>query len=135
MTIIALHNQTLWDIAIRYFGTANAAFEIALLNNLPVTAELEVGALIKLPVKDFGYRNIVNYFQAKNDHPATAWNQDLTVLPTKLEGIGYWAISVDFEVQADGDLAGGKMPATGGYTSPGETTTGPLEPSTTPLGL
>jgi len=72
MTVTVLHNQTLIDLAVRNCGTAEAAFEIAVLNALMITDELEAGQKIQLPEIDFGLNDIAKYFSAKKHQPATA---------------------------------------------------------------
>lgn len=69
--IKVLHNQTLFDIAIQYFGTTQAVFDIAILNNISITENLTVGMELQLPEKDYGFNEIVKYFKSNNIKPAT----------------------------------------------------------------
>ena len=72
MPIIVLHNQTIIDIAIQYFGTAEAAFDIALMNQLSITDDIEPGQILHVPNLDYGSTEIVKYFLANKKQPATA---------------------------------------------------------------
>lgn len=72
-TIIALDNQTILDISIRYFGTADAAFEIATLNKLSITDDLVPGQKILLPEADYGEAETVAFFIANKKQPATGY--------------------------------------------------------------
>lgn len=96
MKVKVLHNQSLFDIAIMYFGTANAVFEIALLNNISVTEVLHAGLELLLPNTDYGFNEVVNYYRSNRIAPATEIDFDFI---TENEGISYWAINVDFIVQ------------------------------------
>ncbi|MDK7675111.1 hypothetical protein QP547_04710 [Weeksella virosa] len=98
MQVKILHNQTLLDIAIQQYGTASAAFDLALANGISLTADLEVGNLLEIPLDDYGAGLIANYYKANKLKPATA----IEVLKlTEVElpsGIDYWAIEFDFIV-------------------------------------
>lgn len=72
MEVIALHNQSIFDIALQYFGTVEAAFDIALLNKISVTDILPVGLKLELPAIDYGFRQVLNYYKSNRIAPATA---------------------------------------------------------------
>lgn len=99
MTIKILHNQTLLDISIYLFGTAIGALPIAIANNISLTDDLEVGAVLNIPIEsDFRQRLVAEYFQSNSIKPSTG----ITTIEKEIElpsGIDYWAIEVDFEVQ------------------------------------
>jgi hypothetical protein len=92
---IVLDGQNLIDIATQYCGSADAAFDIALLNGLSPTADLTQGLELKLP--SVVNKKIAEYYKNKSLQPATSitMNSD-NPLPTELEGIGYWAIETEF---------------------------------------
>lgn len=69
--IKVLHNQSLFDIAIQYFGTTQAVFDIAVLNNISITESLLVGSELQLPEKDYGFGEVVKYFKSNNIKAAT----------------------------------------------------------------
>lgn len=75
-TIIALEHQTIIDISVRYFGTAEAAPDIAILNSLNVTDDLVPGQKILLPEADYGEAETVAVFVLKNKQPATGYIEE-----------------------------------------------------------
>jgi len=92
-----------------YFGTVEAAFEIAELNKISITADLFPGQILKLPKKGYGFSEVANYFEENKINPATAANEgtgignmiigvDFGIAPDQ-EGISIWAIELDFIVQ------------------------------------
>ena len=70
--IKVLHNQTMFDIAIQHFGTVNAAYDIALLNDLCVSDVLPVSMELKIPDEDYGFSESVNYYLSNKITPASA---------------------------------------------------------------
>lgn len=99
MQIIALNNQTLLDVAVRHCGTVDAITEIAILNNLSITADLIPGQLIQIPSTDYRNQEVINYFSANNIDPATALNDQDKALTEGDSGIGFWIIENNFIVQ------------------------------------
>ena len=77
MEIVVLNNQTILDISIRYFGTADAAFDIATLNKLSITDELVPGQIVVLPEDEYGEQETVLFFRANRMQPATAFIQEI----------------------------------------------------------
>lgn len=75
MKITVLNNQTILDISIRYFGTADAAFEIATLNKLSLTDDLVPGQTLELPEVDYGEQETVMFFLVHKKQPATGYNE------------------------------------------------------------
>jgi len=74
--MIVLNGQSLFDIAVQSCGSAEAAFEIAALNDLPITADLNAGQEITAPNPSKGGelpRNaaVVNYYRTNGIVPAT----------------------------------------------------------------
>lgn len=99
MQIIALNNQTLQDISIRYCGTLSALFDIALLNDISITDEITPGQKLNIPDKDYGFKEVVNYFEQNKVQPATSLTDENISIIEGLSGIDYWAIEDDFTVQ------------------------------------
>lgn len=96
MKINVLPLQSLLDIAIQHTGAVESVFAIAVANGLSLTDDLPAGTEIKIPDSVNKDSDVLNYYTAKRLQPATA-----VILPPeeeRLEGIGYWAISVDFKV-------------------------------------
>ena len=96
MKVKVLPLQSLLDMAIQHTGAVESVFAIAVANGLSLTDDLPAGAEIKIPDSMNKDSDVLNYYSAKRLQPATA-----VILPPeeeRLEGIGYWAISVDFKV-------------------------------------
>lgn len=90
--ITVASRQSILDIAIQHCGSVEAAFQIALLNNLALTDELVPGQQIEIPA--VVNSSVVQYYEVNNIQPATALTEDETP-----GGIGYWIIELDFEIQ------------------------------------
>ena len=92
---IVLEGQNLVDIATQYCGSGDVAYDIALLNDLSVTDELEAGSELSLPA--ITNKKIAEYYKNKGLQPATGYTMNsVNPLPTGLEGIGNWAIETEF---------------------------------------
>ena len=91
---------TLWgDISIRYTGTIENAFKIAVANGLSLTDELGPGAQLIIPADAEMNSDVVNYFSAKGIQPATGLTEnDLLIAQTVQRGIGYMQIGKTFKV-------------------------------------
>ncbi|MDY3337784.1 hypothetical protein PG279_01160 [Riemerella anatipestifer] len=94
MPITVLHNQSLLDTCLQHTGTIEGVFELAMANNMAITDDVEAGQIMKLPEGIKEDRDIFNYYAAKGIQPATA----ITEVVEKCEGIGCWAIGIDFKV-------------------------------------
>ncbi|MEG3977312.1 hypothetical protein QT970_22205 [Microcoleus sp. herbarium8] len=99
MKITVLDNQTLMDVAIRHCGTIEALTDIAILNNISITAELVAGQSIEMPNKDYGFQEVVNYFTVNKVNPATALTDEDSAVTEGDSGIGFWEIENNFTVQ------------------------------------
>ncbi|MDC9722358.1 MAG: hypothetical protein PSN34_06245 [Urechidicola sp.] len=89
MIVIAQNNKSLFDIAIQYFGTAQAVFEVANQNLLSVTDQLTPGQEIELPeASEFQQKEIANYYAKNGIVPATADEPEGITTDEALEGIG-----------------------------------------------
>lgn len=87
--VIVRPGQSIWDIALQYAGSMEAAWEIARLNGLTVTTTLTPGqVLIMPPGVD---TSLIRFFATGGYVPAS----DDTIL----EGIDYWMVALEFEVQ------------------------------------
>jgi hypothetical protein len=71
MTITVLHNQSLLDLAVQEYGTAEAVVPLALANGLTVTGLLVAGQQLR-GIDVAGDAAIVRYYSANNIKPATA---------------------------------------------------------------
>ena len=72
MMVTVLNRQSLFDIAIQYRGSAEAAFEIAALNDLSITDELESGQQLEVETGRAPSLHVVNYYRTNGVVPATA---------------------------------------------------------------
>lgn len=71
MRATALNRQSLIDIALQYGGTVDAAFEMSLMNNVSITADLVSGQQVDIPVIP-QQAAVVNYYRRNGITPATA---------------------------------------------------------------
>ena len=100
MTITALHNQSLLDLALQHTGTIESVFELAEANALNITDDVQAGVPLYLG-EGLGVRNeILSYYTAKNLKPATAFTKEDEQVFERLEGISIWAINLDFVVSS-----------------------------------
>lgn len=93
--VSAMKGQTLFDIAVQQTGSAENALAIAIANGLSLSAVLEAGTDIEMPSTLKADAKVVNYLAGKGIKPASDADENNTEVPL-LEGIGYWAIGVDF---------------------------------------
>lgn len=99
MKITVRNNQSLLDIAIQYKGTVEAAFAIALANNISLTDDLMTGQELIIPHTKFYNKLILDNYQGKGFLPATAVTDDYV---NKIDdpGIGEMIINVNFMPKA-----------------------------------
>lgn len=95
--VVVLDGQSFFDLATMYCGSPELAYEFAELNEMAVTDEPETGAKLKKPAVN--NKRIAAYYSDKALQPATAttYTSGGSELPSD-EGIGYWAIEIDFIV-------------------------------------
>jgi hypothetical protein len=74
MKLTVLDRQSSFDIAVQALGSAEAAFETAILNDLSVTDDLEMGQELLLPASS--NREIANYYNNRRLKPATGITDD-----------------------------------------------------------
>lgn len=99
MTITALHNQSLLDLALQHTGTIESVFELAGANALNVTDEVVAGDSLMIPPEVPLNRDILAYYTAKSLQPATSLTQADWKVFERIEGISIWAIGLDFVVK------------------------------------
>ena len=101
MTVTALNNQSLLDLALQHTGTIESIFELAVLNEKNVTDDMVAGSSLNVPPLLEGARNkdILSYYTAKKIQPATAFTKEDEQVFERLEGISIWAINLDFAVE------------------------------------
>ena len=101
MTVTALHNQSLLDLALQHTGTIESVFEFAEANSLNITDDVVAGNTLVLPAEAFTNKDILAYYAAKNLQPATAFTKEDEHVAKRLEGISIWAINLDFIVSKE----------------------------------
>lgn len=70
MKVKVLQGQSLFDIAIQKIGSAEGAFDLAVLNGLSLTDELASGSELSLPAATNS--SVVAYYMNREIQPATA---------------------------------------------------------------
>ena len=98
MTITALHNQSLLDLALQHTGTIESIFELAEANALNITDDVIAGKTLALSDEAFTNKDILAYYISKNLQPATAFSKEDEQVFERQEGISIWAINLDFIV-------------------------------------
>jgi hypothetical protein len=91
MTVTVLSNQSLLDIAVQVSGTVEAAFALAVDNEISVTDKLAPGDVITTGQPQ--NRDIADYYKNKNLKPATWMDESQNI-----GGIGYMNINGNFMV-------------------------------------
>jgi hypothetical protein len=95
--IVVLEGQNFFDLALIYCGSAESAVEFAQLNDMVVTDEPEAGTKLKKP--SVSNKRIAGYYSDRTLQPSTSttYTGGSGELPND-EGIGFWAIEIDFIV-------------------------------------
>ena len=96
--MIVLEGQSLLDIAIQCCGSAEAAYDIAVLNGLSIADDLTAGRELTIPAAVNS--SVVSYYTQKGIKPSTA----ITATTEDSEGIDFWAIEDDFEIAANAGI-------------------------------
>lgn len=89
--------QSLFDIALQHCGFCEAAWDIAQLNGISLTDDIQPGTILQTPgvVKP----RIVTLYQALRHIPATnITTEEIAEQIAGGEGISFWAIGIDFIV-------------------------------------
>lgn len=98
MTTQPNNRQNLIDVALEHCGTFEAAMQIALLNGISLTDDLEPGVSLQTP--EVEKKRVVTNFQSLRHAPATAISSgEIADMTEGGEGIGFWGIDIDFIVQ------------------------------------
>ena len=94
--ISVMPNQNIYDISIQEYGSVEGIFNLVTENDLGLSTIVEVGSTLNANSEVIN-KKIANYYKT-HSAPATG-NKILLDAEPVLEGIEYWAIEVDFEVQ------------------------------------
>jgi len=90
----AKYNQTLVDMAMQSCGDAGRLVELAALNGLSITDDIEAGDTILTPDAAADKLKLVTLLNKKNNEPGSG-----TQTLSAPEGISYWIIETDFTIQ------------------------------------
>lgn len=90
--------QSFLDLAIQLTGTVENSFWIAQVNKMNPSDELSPGVEIEIPEELITNREILKYFTINKITPATALTEQDQDTITGCEGIGCWAIGINFKV-------------------------------------
>ncbi|CAA0158164.1 hypothetical protein [Tenacibaculum maritimum] len=98
MKILVLNKQSFFDLSLIATGDANNALEIASFNSKNPSEFLSPGATIEVPENLTINEQIKDYYATNKLRPATAIGKDEIDIIQGCQGIGCWAIEVDFIV-------------------------------------
>ena len=93
--MIVLEGQSLLDIAIQCCGSAEAAYDIAVLNGLSIADDLVAGRELSIPAAVNS--SVVSYYTQKGIRPATNITTEAENALIE-EGVEFWAIEYDFVI-------------------------------------
>lgn len=98
MKATVTQRQSVFDVAMQHCGSFEAAFDIAVLNNIGLTDDLAAGESLALPEPTDSA--VITTFAVNRQLPATGCTQDeiLDVIGQG-EGIEFWIVESDFIVQ------------------------------------
>lgn len=71
ITVTVQEGQTLLDVSIQHLGSAEGVVELARLNGISITKELEVGQVLKMDTAQVINPKMVDYLVKKNIIPVT----------------------------------------------------------------
>lgn len=94
MNTTVKNGQSLFDIALQMCGSAESAFELALMNGLALSDELVNGQVLEVPA--VAEKQIVQQYAVDNVFPATAITPEQYNETIVGEGIEFWGIEYDF---------------------------------------
>lgn len=97
MMIQSKNRQNLLDVALEHCGTFEAAMQLALLNELDLTVDLNQNTSLELPA--IKKPRVVSNFQSLRHAPATGiTTAEVNDMLGIGEGIEFWGIEYDFIV-------------------------------------
>ncbi len=91
------HSQSLLDFAIQHCGTAEAAYDVARLNDMSLTQDVDAGIELILP--EISDKEVVAHYELNKLNPATGITQDeFEMMTYGGSGIEFWRIEYEFMV-------------------------------------
>ena len=97
MTKQVLNNQSVIDFHLNHCGDLTDVLKTVIANGISITDDLTPGQIMVIPDEAIIDTDIRDYFYNKQIIPA-AGIRKTTDQQEVQEGIGYWAIGVDFKV-------------------------------------
>lgn len=95
--ITVTSQQSTLDLALQHCGSLEAAFDLALLNNVSITDDLLDGQKLDIPAALS--KDVTNYYAVHDIRPATAITTEaINEIIGSGEGVEFWAIEYDFVV-------------------------------------
>lgn len=95
--ITVTSQQSTLDLALQHCGSLEAAFDLALLNNVSITDDLLDGQKLDIPAALS--KDVTNYYAVHDIRPATAITMEaINEIIGSGEGVEFWAIEYDFVV-------------------------------------
>ena len=77
MKVTVVNNQSLTDVAVQVYGSAEAVFILADENNLSVTDLLTAGQQLDYSSENIVNKRVVDYYKANSIHPVTGFDGDV----------------------------------------------------------
>lgn len=96
-------NQTLFDIALQEYGTAEAAFELSRTNNISISDIIPAGTEIMLPENATNNKQILSFYKSNNIQPATGTNQNFNKFIWSAKGIPITSIRLRIGIATIGN--------------------------------
>lgn len=78
MKVVVLAGQTLTDIALQVYGSAEGVFTLATENGLEVTDALWPGQVLEYQPENVLNKGVAQYYATRGVCPATAFDENLT---------------------------------------------------------
>ena len=95
--ITVTSQQSTLDLALQHCGSLEAAFDLALLNNVSITDDLLDGQKLDIPAALS--KDVTKYYAVHDIRPATAITTEaINEIICSGEGVEFWAIEYDFVV-------------------------------------
>lgn len=95
--ITVTSQQSALDLALQFCGGLEAAFDLALRNDISITDDLQDGQQFEVPA--IVSKDVTNYYSIHDIRPATAITTDaINEIIGTGEGVDFWGIEYDFVV-------------------------------------
>lgn len=99
MEVKVRHKQSFFDIAIQENGNLLDIINMAILNEVSITNQLEVNSEVQHTLATTASTEIVAYYKKNAIRPATVLTEQADAPGELFEGIGYMAIEDNFIIR------------------------------------